>query len=43
MLSTADDISKINEAKFEAQLGAGRINLEKALSDKKQDPLSVWD
>ena len=42
MLSTADDIGKINEAKFEAQLGAGRINLEKALSDKKQDPLSVW-
>ena len=42
MLSTADDISKVNEAKFKAQLGAGRLNLERALSDKKQDPLSVW-
>ena len=42
MLSTTDDISKVNKKELEAQLGAGRINVERALSDKEQDPLSVW-
>ena len=41
LLSTTDDISKVNKKELEAQLGAGRINVERALSDKEQDPLSV--
>ena len=41
LLSTADNIDAKNHKRYHAMLGSGRVNLERALGDEKQRPISI--